>query len=263
MACLRAPAATQIVVATLAEADAGAAIAAPPDADADPTEAADASDPSDPLDLLTPTGPILRERATVVVDGVAATWRLEWSEPPTPECATGEQFAMSCSCWGFTVAETGPLDLVRSRPNMPDERLALSPLFVGDRTRAILQRWKLKAHEPLPDDLVYLGMFRPAVTVMKLGDYDHDGRSTEFVLQIGASACFDVAVVVGISKSNPHLHVFGSAESPQSVVSLGHRAQWERLRTSSMIDVVQVPCGVSPSTPQHPIRTTRPHRATR
>lgn len=102
---------------------------------------------------------------------------------------------MSCACWGFTVAESGPLDLVRSRPNMPDERLALSPLFVANGKHAILQRWKLGAHEPLPDDLGYLGMFRPAVTVMTLGDYDHDGRSTEFVLQIGASACFDSAAV--------------------------------------------------------------------
>lgn len=138
MACLRAPTATQTRVATLAAPDAGTALAAPPDAEVDPAEAADASDPPDPLDLLAPTGPILRERATVVADGVAETWRLEWSEPPTPECATGEQAAMSCACWGFTVAETGPLDLVRSRPNMPDERLALSPLFVGSE-HAILR----------------------------------------------------------------------------------------------------------------------------
>ena len=185
---------------------------------------------------------ILRERATVDVDGVAETWRLEWSEPTTPECATLEQFAMSCSCWGFAIAETGPLDLVRSRPNMPDERLALSPLFVGGKL-AILQRWKLGEHEPPPENLSYQAMFRPAVTVMNLGDYDHDGRSTEFVLQIAASACYDAAVVVGISKSDPHLHVFRSAESPRTMVSLLHRDQWERLRTSSMIDVVQVPCG--------------------
>ena len=51
---------------------------------------------------------------------------------------------------------------------MPDERLALSPLFMG-RKRAVLQRWKLGEHELLPEDLGYLAMFRPAVTVMMLG----------------------------------------------------------------------------------------------
>ena len=50
---------------------------------------------------------------------------------------------------------------------------------------------------------------------MPLGDYDRDGRATEFVLQVDAGPCgHDTSLVVGISRDTPRLHAFGTAESP-------------------------------------------------
>src|SRR5689334_10491660 len=83
-------------------------------------------------------GPVVREEARVKVDGVVERWRLEWRAAPELDCFEPE--GVTCPCQGFAYSESGELDLVRSRPGAPVERLALTPLFGGDPAR--LRRWK-------------------------------------------------------------------------------------------------------------------------
>ena len=172
----------------------------------------------------------LREERVVQVNGHPEVWRLEWRAKPVPECGPTDFGWETCPCEGFAFGERGPLDLVRLRGGKEIERLSLTPLFDGDddlfgRGRgAILRRVKPTAADEeedsreqqragagLPDTarLASAVRARPPESVMNLGDYDHDGQATEFLLQIGAGFCdWREAVVVGVSHSEPHLHAF-------------------------------------------------------
>ena len=62
---------------------------------------------------------------------------------------------------------------------------------------------------------------RPIVQIMRFEDYDHDGRATEFALQIGTLPCGKkMSVVVGVSRKSSHLHVFSSAILPKEPLIL-------------------------------------------
>jgi hypothetical protein len=79
---------------------------------------------------------------------------------------------------------------------------------------------------------------------MKLGDYDHDGRATELVLAIESEPCgHEPSVVVGISRSNPSLHVFVSADKPATPLVLQRPEDWEKVRAKAALDLVQLACG--------------------
>src|SRR5262249_41648077 len=144
---------------------------------------------------------ILREEARIIVDGEEEIWRLVWRTAPELACIDEQWW--TCPCLGFAFGESGKLDLIRLRPGKPPQRLLL-----GD---AHVQRWKPTDAEkkeawgsttkgaPPVAELAR----RPVVKVMSFGDYDHDGRATEFVLQVGAGPCFHKsAVLVGLERTN-------------------------------------------------------------
>jgi hypothetical protein len=156
---------------------------------------------------------------------------------------------------GFAYGEMGELDLVRSRPGPPDERLALTPLFHeagadGPReidSLAVLQRWPVHESdsEARDDDSLPAAIrARPVVRVMALGDYDHDGRATEFLLQVGTLPCGKrVAVLVGVSHADSSVHVFRSLGHPEQSLVLPTYI-WDRLRQSAgRATGVEWPCG--------------------
>lgn len=182
-----------------------------------------------------------REETKVTVDGVVETWRLEWRHPPVPTCMGDDWY--TCPCSGFELGEKGDLDLVRERAGAPEERLGLDPFFEnGD---AILPRWAPTDKErkdlkvPTQAEL----QKRPLVKVMNLGDYDHDGRATEMVLQIGAGPCgHREAAVVGIDRKNPKLHVFASVEAPKDLLLL-RPSEWEKAKAKLPQDFVELACG--------------------
>jgi hypothetical protein len=183
---------------------------------------------------------VLREEKDVAVDGVTEKWRLEWPRPPVPDCI--DESWSGCNCAGFELGEKGDLDLVRTRQGAGEERLHLGPLFLNHDGR--MRRWPVTKKDTgkVPDisELVT----RPIETVIKLADYDHDGRATEFVLNVGAGPCGHTqAVVVGISKTNGKLHAFGTKESPDTPLVLEHAKDWEKLKSGSSADVVQGACG--------------------
>ncbi|MGD0523768.1 MAG: hypothetical protein ABSE49_01420 [Polyangiaceae bacterium] len=176
-----------------------------------PAASASASASADPFAALS-TGAQVREEATVVVDGVPEKWRLEWAQPPALDCVDAAAFA-TCPCAAFAFGEKGELDLVRTRAGAPEERLHLAPLFAGGVAR--LRRWPVtKADTGKSPDVASLVM-RPIEPVMKLVDSDHDGRATEMVLPTSSEPCgHSASVVVGISRSNPVLHVLTPTEKP-------------------------------------------------
>src|ERR1019366_10388723 len=142
----------------------------------------------------------------------------------------------TCACAGFAFGEKGDLDLVRSRPGAPDERLALGPLFEDHDAR--FKRWTpAKSDSGKQPNIADLSM-RPIAGAMKIGDYDHDGRATELVLQVGASACGHTpSLVVGISKGNPKLHAFASPDKPSEPLTLDHPEDWDKLKAKPTLDV--------------------------
>src|SRR5262249_50641532 len=125
-----------------------------------------------------------------------------------------------------------------------------NPVPEDHGTLAALQRWG----EPLPEDmhreldgdptLATEIMRRPRPTIVKLADYDHDGRATEFLLHVANLPCgkeYDVAV--GISKTIPQLHALSSAAHPAEALLLPRHAWEALLRGPGAHRVVQWECG--------------------
>ncbi len=199
--------------------------------------------------------PIIREEHKVVVDGVEEHWRLEWVSLPKPACSPEDDYWSTCPCEGFAFGERGNLVLVRQRPGQEDERLPLTQLFreladldaPGDRGEAVLRRWdvdKKDIDERDSTDFAARVRARPIVSVMHFADYDHDGRASEFLLQVGTLPCGKkMSVVIGISRRNPRLHAITTAAHPDRPLVL-QAWQWDSLlRAKGPVKVLDWKCG--------------------
>jgi hypothetical protein len=192
-------------------------------------------------------GPI-REEQTIEVQGVREVWRLEWKSPPKPECVDAGDW-YNCPCNGFAFGETGVLDLVRLRQGREVDRLPLNPLFKAfdQPGHLIVPRFPVGEKDmdnwDVPD-LQAIVARRPPVKLMQFADYDHDGAATEFYLQTESGPCgHRWGPVVGLSKSNPRLHAFGSALHPDNPLSLEKR-EWDALlRTRGPVHLEDWLCG--------------------
>lgn len=197
----------------------------------------------DPLQTDAAGNAVIREEIRVLNGAVRETWRLEWKAPPQPVCSPEvgyDEWGM-CPCSGFIYGEEGDLDLVRKLPDTTEDRLHLTQFFMetpGNSGKATLPRWPVYyaqdrdvADRPDFPSVVHS---RPPVKIMEMGDYNHDGRSTEFVLQIGAGPCgHQQQIVVGIDGQSPGLHAFGSVEHPDVPLVLENPGLWETVRKSS------------------------------
>lgn len=205
--------------------------------------------------------PLVREEATVVVDGVGETWRLVWREPPAAVCNNlTDQKAVGapCSCWPFGFAQAGVLDLVRVRPTTVawrggverEERLRLnqflSEAFTPAQDAGVAPLWVTRSQKDVSDtrDTVPIAEIekKPLVKLMTFADYDHDGEATEFVMTFPSygAACghYSEAIVLGVSKARPYLHKFD--------VALRSESDWEAVRKAKAgepVKVVDLACG--------------------
>ena len=180
--------------------------------------------------------PTIREEQKVIVDGVSETWRLQWTTVPKPYCEPSEE-SLTCPCMGFAYGESGDLFLVRIRSGTEIDRLHLTPFFTEQSDTAVVQRWPTDDKEDFKeserDDFPNFVSKRGTVQVMHFADYDHDGRASEFYIQTEALPCGkSFGVVIGLSNSNPRLHVFGTASNPNKSLYLQKR-EWEALRDAS------------------------------
>lgn len=181
--------------------------------------------------------PVVREQIQVRVGGIEETWRLVWEEPPQPACGPEDPGWSSCACFGWAYGERGFLRLVRFREGKEYEWLPLGQFFAPMNTIVqdggfALPRWPVEAGDH--EDQKRPGFAervkqRPVVQVMKLGDFDHDGRATEFFLQTSSGSCPKTfGIVVGVSFENDRLHVFHSVEDPGNPLLLG-ADDWQKL----------------------------------
>ncbi|MGO9121390.1 MAG: hypothetical protein ACLQPD_27745 [Desulfomonilaceae bacterium] len=197
---------------------------------------------------------LIREEQKIFINGVEETWLLEWASAPKPVCSADEPDIWStCPCAGFAFGEKGNLALVRKRSGQPDERLELNKLFTGDLDgpaeagEAVLRRWDVYENDldnsDSPDFAARV-LTRPPAKIMRFGDYDHDGKATEFVFQVGTLPCGKkMSVVIGVSDKNPRLHVFGAAENSDKPLIL-QASHWEALlQAKSPVKVVDWKCG--------------------
>lgn len=203
--------------------------------------------------------PTIREDQDLVIDGVTETWRLLWKVLPKSYCgADASDAAPTCPCTGFAYGESGDLYLVRMRSGTEIDRLHLTPLF-KEQEAAVVRRWPQDEKRDFKlaerEDFSSLVSKRPTVHVMRLEDYDHDGKPTEFYLQTETLPCGkSVGVVAGVSATNARLHVFGTASNPSQPLYL-QRREWQALRDASgPVNIVDWPCGDHGSDTQTEIR---------
>jgi hypothetical protein len=208
--------------------------------------------------------PLVRERQQVLIGNVAETWELRWKAPPKPACEPSD-VSLTCPCTGFAYGEGGELALVRVRSGKEIDRLELTELFKGADLDlgdiAILQRWEPDINKDFEAseraDFLDVVARRKTVKIMTFADYDHDGQRSEFYLQIDAGPCGHVAgVVIGISKSNSKLHVFGTADKPDAALVFDKHI-WDALsRARGPVEVVAWPCGDHGSEDETTVRLT-------
>ncbi len=205
-----------------------------------------------PAALLTP---VVREEEKVLVNGISEAWRLEWKSAPKPACGTEDlSSAITCPCSGFAYGESGQLDLVRSMEFREIGRLELTPFFdkiFADLDGAILRRWEPKEvefEEPESENeaeaFIKQVRARPLFKVMRFGDYNHDGNSTEFFVQTGVEPCGKITgIVVGVTPILPRLHAFGTALHPDKPLVM-QKKEWEALlKATEPAEVLDWPCG--------------------
>lgn len=200
--------------------------------------------------------PTIREQEELVVDGKPEIWQLVWASAPKPACGANEvSISLTCPCFGFAYGEEGALVLLRLRNGKAIERKDLTAYFEGQENpaaghSAVIQRWAVdhdrdsKAGlESNGDDITALVADRKIVQFMNFADYNHDGWASEFYVQTGTLPCGkSVGVIVGVSRRNPKLHVFGTASNPDKPLYL-QRREWEALRgASSPIEVTDWQC---------------------
>lgn len=204
---------------------------------------------------------LTREQRAVMIGGVREAWRLQWDAPPHSACGPEDlEVALACPCSGFAYGEAGKLTLVRMRHGTAPERLELAPFFAntgvtGIEGAAVVQRWRpipAAAHDEEDDwhhaadfDFLKRIQARGLSAVMKFGDYNHDGQASEFLLQVGTHPCgTQQLVLVGVSRYNPHLHVFAAAESPAQPLLLSGAAWAAVLRNPKPAPVVETSCAI-------------------
>lgn len=206
---------------------------------------------------IAPSGPsVLREEIPVRVGSTAERWALRWRRPPVAACAPNDDESQHCPCDGFAYGEMGELDLVRRAPGRPEEQLALTPLFqegenpavAQNKPLAVLQRWPVLDSDydsiRASADIAPAVRARPVTRVMTLGDYDHDGRATEFLLQVGTEPCgHHESVLVGVSRANPSLHAFASVAHPERPLVLAPHTWALLLRSRDPAVDVEIQCG--------------------
>lgn len=185
----------------------------------------------------------VREERKIVIDGVEETWRLVWTSQPRPECSTDTAMYYTCPCNGFAFGEAGHASLLRYRGGVERERLPLGPLFTEDSiggpgVALIPSRPYEGVTTDSEESLSRPGKRaeierRPMVRVLEFADYDHDRRATEFYLQTSSISCgSQFGVVIGVSRANPRLHVFTTADNPDSPLRLRYPL-WENIRKAA------------------------------
>lgn len=187
---------------------------------------------------------LVREAKAVAIDGRAEEWRLVWQDKPSPVCWQEAEIdlAVTCPCAGIAYGEYGHLTLERRQAGKVVDSLALGSLYgefdapggipagmIPLRRKPFDDSRDSRMAFASPDELLAEIADRPDAPVMQLADYDHDGVAAEFLLNVGTLPCGKLQfVAVGVSRANPRLHAFGSADHPNRPLVMPKHA-WDAL----------------------------------
>lgn len=180
--------------------------------------------------------PDVREQARVRVDGVDEVWRLRFVTPSraTPLPPPEERTCADRYDAGF---DAGEVVLERLRDGVVVDALTH---IAGEHPVALRAPWQLYGadHGSPERDLG-----NPWRTLLDVGDYNHDGDATEFVVDLEHIACgHNSSAVVGVTRRNPHLHVLEWTNGGEMRLPNGGHL-WEAVRASARGERVSWPCG--------------------
>jgi hypothetical protein len=197
----------------------------------------------------------IREERKVIVDGGEESWALVWRSTPSDSiCGLSEPLdSFTCPCSGFAYAQSGHLSLRRKIPGREPESLDLDDLFLRDGTpgadtnkQSLLAKWPQRDGDSdrVDDDPLFREEIRrrKAVSVLNFADYDHDGKASEFLLQVGTWPCGKhYMVAVGAIGAARHLGVIRTMEHPERPLVLPESA-WKALLNGDLQGVVEWEC---------------------
>lgn len=172
--------------------------------------------------------PLERERARVVVVGVAETWILRWKSPPESACFTRDGRA-SARCQGFPAgAEIGPLELVRTRDGVEVATFDLADVL-GEKGRVVMPRYATDVRHSARA----LAAARP-IALMSPADVNQDGNAAEIVLRGQYRPWGErAAYLIGFGPSDGKPFAFHSSKA----------STWEGVRTmSDSLEIITLPC---------------------
>ncbi len=194
------------------------------------------------------SAPDVAEEHRVMVDGVEEVWRVRFTTPPRlPEPLPEEP---NCADWNDQNFENRRAVIERLRDGVVIDRLvnpsanvpasdAISEAPLATRV-AIYRRVRPSAG---PQLTLAESERLPLPTVLSIGDYDHDGRATEFVLPMGFFICGNSSRgVVGLDRKHPRLHLLEWA-SPAGAHMVGLNIDWEAIRERESGDIITWHCG--------------------
>jgi hypothetical protein len=143
------------------------------------------------------------------------------------------------------------MELVRERGGKVVQRLALAPFFEGKVAQVQLHAPQAGDADKQATDLNRDVSARPAAKAIKLADFDHDGKATEFLLQTSASPCGSVqGIVIGVTAGNGEAHAFGTVAHPNEPLVLRMK-EWAAVRDSKgSVHTVAAACGDRGATEQ-------------
>lgn len=183
--------------------------------------------------------PDIREQRRVVFGGVEEIWRLRFTSASTaPTMPPPHEW--TCPDRYDAQFDAGAVVLERLRGGVVIE--AITAVEVGDDEigGGIAAFWQIPNidEDPPPRDIG-----NPWQTLLDIGDYNHDGDASEFVLP-GAHICCGhaVSLLVGVTRDDPRLHVLtwrggGTMSLPNE------RDRWEAVRARPRGEIVTWGCG--------------------
>lgn len=183
--------------------------------------------------------PDIREQRRVVFGGVEEVWRLRFTGastaptmPPPNEWTCPDRYEAQF--------DAGAVVLERLRGGVVIEAVTAVEGGNEEIGGGIAAFWQVPNvdEDPPPRDIG-----NPWETLLDIGDYNHDGDASEFVLP-GAHICCGhaVSLVVGVTRDHPRLHVLTWSDG--GMMSLPNdRERWEAVRARPRGEVITWGCG--------------------
>ena len=194
------------------------------------------------------SAPDVAEEHRVTVDGVDEVWRVRFTQPPAAPAPVREE--ADCAEWYFRGFDPRRAVIERVRDGVVVERFEDPAAGVAvegqlppiSRELLIPARVRLPAGQRAPTLAQSERLPRP--TILSVGDYDHDGRAVEFVLDLGPFICGNsLSGVVGLSRDRPRLHLLEWASPARARMILLGAGDWDEVRAEPSGDMVIWRCG--------------------